>query len=83
MSERIRAEHVSGGLSGRSFTLEELKAAKALGYAQKRHDKWDGAAFWATGEIHLGDLRRLRDNIDTFLPAWEREWNTWRETSND
>lgn len=74
---RIRAVHVSGGRSGRSFTLKELRAAKALGYADNRGGEWSGSVFWATSDIHLDDLRRVRDNINTLLPAWEREWEKW------
>ena len=66
---RIRAVHVSGGRSGRSFTLKELRAAKALGYADKRGGEWNGSVFWASSDIHLDDLRRVRDNINVLLPA--------------
>ena len=79
MSERIRAKHVDGTRSGRSFTLEELRAAKALGYADKRGTEWQGSIFWATGEVHLDDLRKMRDNINTLLPAWERELEKWKD----
>lgn len=83
MSDRIRALHCTGSRSGRSFTRDELIAAKRLGYATKRHSKWDGAVFWATGKVHLDDLRRMKADIETLLPAWEREWDKWKEQADE
>lgn len=75
---RFRALSWKGIPSRRSFTLKELQAAKDLGYAGRRGGKWVGTVFWAKDPRYLDDLRKLRESIDILLPAWEREWENWK-----
>lgn len=75
MSEKISAPPCWHGWSGRSFTKEELEAAKRLDYAYYGTKGWDGPAFWQTSVPRLDDLRQQTADRVLFLAALEREWD--------
>ena len=75
MSKRFYAAPMSNGFRpGRSYTPEEITAARRLNLVTGRNDALTGPLFWATGNYYPNKIKQMAEDARIVSDAITREW---------